>query len=73
MEVSFMEPSSKVNQIVLRQWDMLKESGKKSSCYVMIKAWNEVVQKNDLGRKLNQIGIYCKGVNSYWRLYWFYQ
>uniref|UniRef100_A0A7N2N2P5 SMC hinge domain-containing protein n=1 Tax=Quercus lobata TaxID=97700 RepID=A0A7N2N2P5_QUELO len=41
MEVPFMEPSGKVNKIVLRQWDMPKESGKKSSCYVMIKSWNE--------------------------------
>ena len=55
MEVPFMEPSSKVNKIVLRQWDMPKESGKKSSCYVMIKSWNEVVEKNDLGRKLHQV------------------
>jgi len=55
MEVSFMEPSGKVNQIVLRQWDMPKELRKKSSSYVMIKSWNEVVEKNDLGRKLNQV------------------
>ena len=55
MEVPFMEASGKVNKIVLRQWDMPKESGKKSSCYVMIKSWNEVVEKNDLGRKLNQV------------------
>ncbi|KAL4615739.1 hypothetical protein ACB092_07G148400 [Castanea dentata] len=55
MEVPFVEPSGKVNQIVLRQWDMPKESGKKSSCYVLIKSWNEVVEKNDLGRKLNQV------------------
>ncbi|KAL4615047.1 hypothetical protein ACB092_07G096200 [Castanea dentata] len=55
MGVPFMEPSGKVNQIVLRQWDMPKESGKKSSCYVLIKSWNEVVEKNDLGRKLNQV------------------
>nr|POF24307.1 structural maintenance of chromosomes protein 4 [Quercus suber] len=41
MEVPFMEPSGKVNQIVLRQWDMPKASGKKSSCYVLIKFWNE--------------------------------
>nr|POE70011.1 hypothetical protein CFP56_72469 [Quercus suber] len=50
-----MEPSNKVNQIVLRQWDMPKESGKKSSCYVLIKSWNEAVEKNDLGRKLIQV------------------
>ena len=55
MEVPFMEASGKVKQIVLRQWDMPKESGKKSSCYVLIKSWNEVVEKNDLGRKLNQV------------------
>ena len=55
MEVSFMELSGKANQIVLRQWDMTKESGKKSSSYVMIKSWNEVVEKTDLGRKLNQV------------------
>ena len=55
MEVPFMEPSDKVNQIVLRQWDMPKELGKKSSCYVLIKSWNEVVEKNDLDRKLNQV------------------
>ncbi|KAL4615074.1 hypothetical protein ACB092_07G098400 [Castanea dentata] len=55
MELPFIKPSSKVNQIVLRQWDMPKESGKKSSCYVLIKSWNEVVEKNDLGRKLNQV------------------
>ena len=55
MKVPFMEPSSKVNQFVLRQWDMPKESRKKSSCYVMMKSWNEVVEKNDLGRKLNQV------------------
>ena len=55
MEVPFMEPSGKVNKIVLRQWDMPKESGKKSSCYVLIKSWNEVVEKNDLGRELNQV------------------
>ncbi|KAK9988814.1 hypothetical protein SO802_029053 [Lithocarpus litseifolius] len=55
MEVPFMEASGKVNKIVLRQWDMPKESGKKSSCYVLIKSWNEVVEKNDLGRELNQV------------------
>nr|POE55987.1 putative b3 domain-containing protein [Quercus suber]POE67057.1 putative b3 domain-containing protein [Quercus suber] len=55
MEVSFMEPSDKVNQIVLRQSDMPKELGKKSSSYVMIKSWNEVVGKNDLSKKLNQV------------------
>ena len=55
MEVSFMEPFGKANQIVLRQWDMPKESRKKSSSYVMIKSWNEVVEKTDLGRKLNQV------------------
>ncbi|KAK9988847.1 hypothetical protein SO802_029086 [Lithocarpus litseifolius] len=55
MEVPFMEASGKVNKIVLRQWDMPKESGKKSSCYVLIKSWNEVVEKNDLGRKLKQV------------------
>ncbi|KAL4615066.1 hypothetical protein ACB092_07G097700 [Castanea dentata] len=55
MEVPFIEPFGKVNQIVLRQEDMPKESRKKSSCYVLIKSWNEVVEKNDFGKKLNQV------------------
>ena len=54
MEVSFMEPSGKANQIVLRQWDMPKESGKKSLSYVMIKSWNEVVEKMILVESLTK-------------------
>ena len=54
MEVSFMEPFGKANQIVLRQWDMTKESGKKSSSYVMIKSWNEVVEKMILVESLTK-------------------
>ena len=53
MEVS-LEPSGKANQIVLRQWDMPKESGKKSSSYVMIKSWNEVVEKMILVESLTK-------------------
>ena len=54
MEVSFMELSGKANQIVLRQWDMTKESGIKSSSYVMIKSWNEVVEKMILVESLTK-------------------
>ena len=53
MEVS-LEPFGKANQIVLRQWDMPKESGKKSSSYVMIKSWNEVVEKMILVESLTK-------------------
>jgi hypothetical protein len=51
MKVPFMEPSHKVNNMILRQWDMPKESGKICSTYVLRTNWNEVSQENGLGPK----------------------
>ncbi|XP_030964940.1 B3 domain-containing protein At2g31420-like [Quercus lobata] len=46
--VQFVEPSNKVYMMVLRQWYMPKESGKKSSSYVLRINWNNAVAANDL-------------------------
>ncbi|KAL0009557.1 hypothetical protein SO802_011059 [Lithocarpus litseifolius] len=46
--VQFVEPSNTVYAMVLRQWDMPKESGKKSSSYVLRTNWNNVVATNEL-------------------------
>ena len=43
-----MEPSNTIYTMVLRQWYMPKESGKKSSSYVLRINWNNVVAANDL-------------------------
>ncbi|XP_059434080.1 B3 domain-containing protein At2g31420-like [Corylus avellana] len=51
MKVSFIEPSHKVNNMILRQWDMRKDSGKTCSQYVLRTFWNEVSQENGLGLK----------------------
>lgn len=48
-----MEPSNTVYTMVLRQWDMPKKSGKKSSSYVLRSNWNNVVAANDL--KINTV------------------
>jgi hypothetical protein len=51
MRVQFIEPSRKVKIMILRQWDMHKESGKTCSTYVLRTYWNEVSQENGLGPK----------------------
>jgi hypothetical protein len=48
LEVPFYEPSRKVSKIMLRQWDMGKDSGKTSSTYVLKTHWKTVVQQNEL-------------------------
>ncbi|MCZ6910085.1 MAG: hypothetical protein O7C56_03430, partial [Rickettsia endosymbiont of Ixodes persulcatus] len=48
MVVPFMEPSNTVSDIVLRQWDMGKDSGKTSSMYVLRTHWKEVTIENKL-------------------------
>ncbi|XP_059434150.1 putative B3 domain-containing protein At2g27410 isoform X2 [Corylus avellana] len=51
LNVPFIEPSHKVNNMILRQWDMPKESGKTCSTYVLRTNWNEVSQENGLRPK----------------------
>jgi hypothetical protein len=48
MEVPFMEPSREVSQMILRQWDMSKESGRTSFMYVLRTNWKAVAKKNVL-------------------------
>ncbi|GLT71804.1 hypothetical protein SLA2020_437970 [Shorea laevis] len=48
MTVQFMEPSRKVNEMILRQWDMPKKSGKTSSIYVLRTKWNHAFRQNGL-------------------------
>jgi hypothetical protein len=51
LEVPFYEPSHKVSSMVLRQWDMGKDSGKSSSMYALRTYWNAVAKENDLKAK----------------------
>ncbi|XP_062153233.1 B3 domain-containing protein At3g25182-like [Alnus glutinosa] len=51
MKVRFIEPSCKVKNMILRQWDMPKESGKTCSTYVLRTYWNKVSQENGLRPK----------------------
>jgi hypothetical protein len=48
LEVPFYEPSHKVSSMILRQWDMGKDSGKSSSMYALRTYWNAVAKENDL-------------------------
>lgn len=48
LEVPFIEPSGTFNKAFLRQWDMKKASGSKSSMYVLKKNWNDIVMANKL-------------------------
>jgi hypothetical protein len=48
MEVPFLEPSREVSKMILRQWDMGKNSGKTSSMYVLRTNWNDAAKKNVL-------------------------
>ncbi|XP_050289206.1 B3 domain-containing protein At1g32030-like [Quercus robur] len=48
VEVPFIEPSGTFNKAFLRQWDMKKASGSKSSMYVLKKNWNDIVMANKL-------------------------
>ncbi|XP_059433474.1 B3 domain-containing protein At1g05920-like [Corylus avellana] len=51
LEVPFYEPSHKVSKIILRQWNMGKDSGKSSSMYALRTHWNAVAKANGLKAK----------------------
>ncbi|KAB1226901.1 hypothetical protein CJ030_MR1G005823 [Morella rubra] len=48
MEVPFLETSQAVDKMILKQWNMPKDSGNTSSIYALRTYWNDVVRNNEL-------------------------
>jgi hypothetical protein len=46
--MQFIEPSCKFNRMMLRQWNMPKNTGNKCSIYVLKTDWNDVFKENEL-------------------------
>ncbi|XP_021296769.1 putative B3 domain-containing protein At3g24850 [Herrania umbratica] len=48
IEALLIEPSLQTRKVILKRWDMGKESGKNSSIYVLVREWNSVLEDNDM-------------------------
>jgi hypothetical protein len=46
--VQFIEPSYKFSRMMLRQWNMPKDTGNKCSIYVLKTDWNDIFKENEL-------------------------